>query len=217
MSFSLIPTDDPYWEGVDLNYWATHNYEWCHPDALTTKDGKLEITMTEQPIHGLNFRSGFLQSWNKLCFSQEAYIEVNLSLPGDPKTIGFWPGVWTMGNLGRAGYGATNDGTWPYSYDSCDAGTLANQTYANNTGPAAAKNSGSKDYGGELSWLPGQRLSACTCSGDDHPGPKNSVGRSAPEIDILEAQVDYHGYGTASQSVQIVSIYSSETSIFFAL
>jgi hypothetical protein len=23
-----------------------------------------------------------------------------------------------MGNLARAGFGATNDGTWPYSYDS---------------------------------------------------------------------------------------------------
>jgi Beta-glucan synthesis-associated protein SKN1/KRE6/Sbg1 len=23
--------------------------------------------------------------------------------------------VWTMGNLGRAGYGASTDGTWPYS------------------------------------------------------------------------------------------------------
>ena len=33
-----------------------------------------------------------------------------------------------MGNLGRAGYGGTLDGLWPYSYDTCDVGTLANQT-----------------------------------------------------------------------------------------
>lgn len=35
---------------------------------------------------------------------------------------------WAMGNLGRAGYGASLDGTWPYSYDACDVGTVANQT-----------------------------------------------------------------------------------------
>lgn len=39
-----------------------------------------------------------------------------------------WPAVWTMGNLGRAGYGGSLDGTWPYTYDSCDVGTLPNQT-----------------------------------------------------------------------------------------
>ena len=39
-----------------------------------------------------------------------------------------WPAIWTMGNLGRAGYGGTLDGMWPYTYDSCDVGTLPNQT-----------------------------------------------------------------------------------------
>lgn len=53
-----------------------------------------------------------LQSWNKFCFTG-GYIEVSLSLPGSPTIPGFWPGAWTMGNLGRAGYGATTDGTWP--------------------------------------------------------------------------------------------------------
>jgi hypothetical protein len=33
-----------------------------------------------------------------------------------------------MSNLGRAGYGATNDGSWPYVYDDCDVGVLRNQT-----------------------------------------------------------------------------------------
>ena len=34
--------------------------------------------------------------------------------------------------------------------------------------------------------LPGQRLSACTCAGEDHPGPDVTVGRGVPEIDIIE-------------------------------
>lgn len=72
-------------------------------------------------------------------------------------------------------------------------GTVANQSI--NGIPVAATNTGkASKYDGALSFLPGQRLSACSCPGSDHPGPKlgngNFAGRSAPEIDIFEAQVD---------------------------
>jgi hypothetical protein len=126
---TFFPGDDPYWEGVDFHYWPTGDFEWYDPSAITTKDGHLVITMTEEPIHDLNFKSGMLQSWNKLCFSKGVYIEgmsplyldhqyradpllqiVSVSLPGTNDVGGFWPGVWTMGNLGRAGYGATTEG-----------------------------------------------------------------------------------------------------------
>jgi len=197
------PGDDPFWEGVDLNYWQTVNYEWVDPDAVITQDGNLLITMSEQPTHDLNFQSGFVQSWNKFCLHRGAYIEMNVSLPGRGDVIGLWPGLWTMGNLGRAGYGATNDGLWPYSYDTCDVGTQPGQLNNDRSTPTAARTTGEKDYGGTLSYLAGQRLSACTCKGDEHPGPRNSKGRGAPEIDILEAQVDYHGYGSGSQSMQV--------------
>ncbi|GAA5961799.1 hypothetical protein JCM21900_003313 [Sporobolomyces salmonicolor] len=198
------PGDDPFWEAVDLHYWATGDFEWYDPDAVTTKDGNLVLTISEEPIHGLNFRSGMLQSWNKFCFTG-GYIEVNISLPGSNDISGFWPGAWTLGNLARAGYGSTTDGTWPYSYNSCDLGTLPNQTNVAGTGPAAALDTGLQDYGGALSYLPGQRLSACTCAGGDHPGPNVGVGRGAPEIDILEAQVSWTGkelVGSVSQSAQ---------------
>lgn len=76
---------------------------------------------------------------------------------------------------------------WPYIYDSCDVGTLPNQTL--NNAPIAALESGSDFYNGTLSYLPGQRLSRCTCPGESHPGPMHHdgtyVGRSAPEIDIF--------------------------------
>lgn len=84
-------------------------------------------------------------------------------------------------------------------------GTLANQTNAEKTAPLAAINAHglySADVGHKLSFLEGQRASACTCSGEDHPGPNVRVGRSAPELDILEAQV-LNGHGEASQSLQI--------------
>jgi hypothetical protein len=97
-----------------------------------------------------------------------------------------------MGNLGRAGYGGTLDGMWPYSYDSCDVGTLPNQTM--NGLPEIATTSGPQQFDGSLSYLPGQRLSRCTCHSDTtHPGPKLNdgtfVGRAAPEIDMIEAVV----------------------------
>ncbi|KAE8201074.1 hypothetical protein CF328_g2785 [Tilletia controversa] len=132
--------DDPYWTAVDLNYWGTSDYEWYTPLGATTKDGSLQISLTEQPMNNLNFKSAMLQSWNKLCV-QGGYLEVSVMLPGDPTVPGYWPAVWTMGNLGRAGYGATNEGMWPYNYDTCDVGTMPNQTYlANGTGgPLAAE------------------------------------------------------------------------------
>ena len=117
---------------------------------------------------------------------------------------------------------------WPYSYDSCDVGTLPNQTYPGTQTPIAATENGDPQHNNVLvrtyyscviakhpadsdlcfvaqSMLPGQRLSACTCPGESHPGPQNSdgsfVGRSAPEIDLFEALIDGKR-GQVSQSAQ---------------
>jgi hypothetical protein len=97
---------------------------------------------------------------------------------------------------------------WPYTYDSCDVGTVHNQTY---NGLPLNATSGNDIYNqGLLSFLPGQRLSRCTCAGDAHlhPGPTHPdgtfVGRSAPEMDVFEQQVGLvqKGIGEVSQSVQ---------------
>lgn len=141
-------------------------------------------------LHDLNYQGGMITSWNKFCFTG-GYVEASVQLPGVSNIAGLWPAIWMMGNLGRAGYGATTDGMWPYTYDACDVGTVANQSVNGN--PPAASVNGDPGKGGVLSYLPGQRLSRCTCEGEDHPGPKHSdgsyVGRAAPEIDIFEAQV----------------------------
>lgn len=184
------PGDDPYWEAVDLHYWETNNLEWYDPTAITTDDGALVITLSQKATHDLNYQGGMMSTWNKFCFTG-GYIEANVSLPGLNDVVGLWPAIWTMGNLGRAGYGATLQGLWPYSYDSCDVGTVANQSVHGQ--PVAATENGDASYGGVLSYLPGQRLSRCTCDGESHPGPKHSdgtfVGRAAPEIDMFEAQI----------------------------
>jgi beta-glucanase (GH16 family) len=86
------------------------DFEWHDPSVPTTKDGHLVITMTQEEIHDLNLKSGMLQSWNQLCFNKNAIFEVSASLPGTSGIGGFWPGIWTMGNLGRAAYGGTTEG-----------------------------------------------------------------------------------------------------------
>jgi hypothetical protein len=85
---TFFPGDDPYWEGVDLHYWPTNDFEWYDPSAITTRDGNLVITMTQEPIHDLNFKSGMIQSWNKVCFSGGVYIEGQC-----PGLLSFTPSV----------------------------------------------------------------------------------------------------------------------------
>ena len=73
--------------------------------------------------------------------------------------------------------------------------------------PYAATVDGDHAYNWALSYLPGQKLSRCTCDGEDHPGPKHPdgtfVGRSAPEIDMFEAQTGGDPLrGQVSQSAQ---------------
>ncbi|KAF8624603.1 hypothetical protein AX17_007096 [Amanita inopinata Kibby_2008] len=207
---TFYPGDDPYWEAVDLWYGVTGDLEWYDPSQITTRNGSLVITMdstatlssnltpgstapfTLDTNHQLQYRSGMLQSWNKFCFTT-GYIEVSVTFPGpDENTQGYWPGAWTMGNLARPGYSATTDGMWPYTYDTCDVGTFPNQTFPDHSGPTAALHSdfSRSKYNYELSWLSGQRLSACSCPGGDHPGPVYNKGRGAPEIDVFETQKD---------------------------
>ncbi|RDX50993.1 beta-glucan synthesis-associated protein [Lentinus brumalis] len=187
---SFYPGDDPYWEAVDLHYWATNNLEWYDPASITTRNGSLEITLTDKPNHGLKYTGGMMSTWNKFCFTG-GLVEASVMLPGFNNIQGLWPAIWAMGNLGRAGYGATLDGTWPYTYDACDVGTVSNQTL--NGLPVAATQDNDPGNGGALSFLEGQRLSRCTCPGESHPGPVHQdgtyVGRAAPEIDMFEAQV----------------------------
>lgn len=177
--------DDPYFFAPDIWYGATRDLEWYDPDAVTTFDGTLELRLDQFPNHGLNFRSGMLNSWNHLCF-KGGIFEVSVSLPGPAGVPGMWPGAWTMGNLGRPGYLATTDGMWPYTYQACDVGITPNQSSSDG-----------------LSNLPGQRLSSCTCPGEDHPTP--GTGRGAPEIDIIEVGATYppHSMPIATQSFQV--------------
>ena len=181
---TFYPGDDPFWTAPNIWYGATQDMEWYDPDAVTTGGGTLQLRLDNFPNHNLQYRSGMLNSWNQLCFKGGVF-EVSISLPGPAGVPGLWPGVWTMGNLGRPGYKATTDGVWPYTYNSCDAGITPNQSAPDG-----------------MSFLPGQRLNSCTCKGEDHPNP--GTGRGAPEIDILEAAVNaQNALGVVTQSYQV--------------
>ncbi|KAJ9102260.1 hypothetical protein QFC19_004807 [Naganishia cerealis] len=83
---TFFPGDDPFWEGVDLHYHGTNDFEWYDPSAIHTEGGSLIITQTQERINDLNFKSGMLQSWNKVCFWGSMYIEDEH--PGPNITIG---------------------------------------------------------------------------------------------------------------------------------
>ena len=78
---SFYPGDDPYWEAVNLWYWTTRDSEWYDPAQVTTGNGALRIKLEQKDTHGLPYRSGMLQSWNKFCFSS-GYLEVSVTFPG---------------------------------------------------------------------------------------------------------------------------------------
>lgn len=182
---SFYENDDPFWQAVDLHYASTNDLEWYDPDAVTTKDGTLRLRLDAFKNHDLDYRSGMLQSWNKLCF-KGGVLEISASLPAPAGVPGLWPGAWTLGNLARPGYMSTTDGVWPYAYDECDAGITPNQSSSDG-----------------LSFLPGQRFPRCVCEGEEHPSP--GKGRGAPEIDVFEAGADGDlGRGVVTQSSQIV-------------
>ena len=106
---TFYPGDDPYWEAVDLHYWQTNNKEWYDTSAVTTRNGALEITLSRKKNHNLNFTGGMISTWNKFCFTG-GLVEASVMLPGYNNVQGLWPAIWAMGNLGRAGYGASLDG-----------------------------------------------------------------------------------------------------------
>lgn len=148
------------------------------------------------------FASGMVTSWNKLCFTG-GYLEVSVQMPGDDFYSGFWPAVWLMGNLGRAGARREGGGLcaskWPRPACKgarvrrpspmaapCFAGYLESTTgfwpYSYDVCDAAA---------GVVDWssLSGQSYSACPdTSGQNRTrfGWTAGVGRGAPEVDMFE-------------------------------
>uniref|UniRef100_A0A0W0G5C2 Putative beta-glucan synthesis-associated n=1 Tax=Moniliophthora roreri TaxID=221103 RepID=A0A0W0G5C2_MONRR len=170
--------------------------------------GNFGLIDPDTPPEAYTFKSVHHGRELQLVFSDEFNRDGRTFYPGDDP---YWEAVdlhyWGTNNLEWYDPAAL----WPYTYDACDVGTLPNQTYPDGSGPELALKDGDRGYDGVLSYLPGQRLSRfvhfelpprkltsskkfrCTCPGESHPGPMHKdgtyVGRSAPEIDMIEAQV----------------------------
>lgn len=143
-----------------------------------------------------NFRSGMLSAWNKACFTG-GYVEARVQLPGKRGVPSFWPAIWMMGNLGRAGYMYSTAGQWPYSFNACPSGP--------NVGPNPAA----------YPWSPPitpQMFTACGAVGlpagvsAEDWGMSASLGRGAPEIDIFEAVIPATGSPQVSQTLQMAPV-----------
>ena len=101
--------------------------------AVTTVDGMLKISSYIEPTRWTrldpvdkknvaekkDFKSGMVQSWNKMCFTG-GIVEVDVIMPGDPFIGGLWPAIWILGNLGRSTYEVSTNNIWPWSYNKCD-------------------------------------------------------------------------------------------------
>jgi hypothetical protein len=117
-----------------------------------------------------------LQTWNKFCF-QGGMLEVRAQLPSvasndtlnpdrgngntaraeTTKFYPTWPGIWLMGNLGRALFSSSTARMWPFSYNECNESVFDSSN---------------------------QRISACNSTPGHGLNPNQ--GRGAVEIDLLE-------------------------------
>ena len=156
---------DPRWTAVSRNDDTNNNLAYFTPDAVTTRLGALEITATNTGFRDATYASGSVQGWNKFCL-QGGIVDVSYTLPGNPGVPGVWPGIWMMGNLGRATFTLSTEGLWPWTYNECER---------------------------EIERTAGQLISACTHRAEESElstlsGLNGAQGRGVPEIDILETR-----------------------------
>ncbi|DBA01290.1 TPA: hypothetical protein N0F65_001795 [Lagenidium giganteum] len=164
---------DRKWTAIDQRDTSNMGQHYFLPQAVQADKGSLIIT-TSKPktrYRGAKYVSGSLQTWNKFCFTG-GFVEVKAILPGKWGIPGTWPAIWVMGNIGRAAFLGSQEGTWPWSFDYC------------------------------APWVEDvekteQLISRCgNRTDDDDPysypedyGLHPFQGRGATEIDVMEAQI----------------------------
>ncbi|EGZ29202.1 hypothetical protein PHYSODRAFT_467505 [Phytophthora sojae] len=174
---SFRPGDDHIWTSLDKPDGVNGALEiYSHNMTSTKCDGDtcyffIEVSDEPQTIKVYNmykyppgyenahffYRAAMVQSWNKFCF-QGGMLEVRAQLPVASKAYyPTWPGIWMMGNLGRAIFSASTNRMWPFSYNKCEPDVFNPDN---------------------------QRISAC--DDDPGYGMNPNQGRGAPEIDLLE-------------------------------
>lgn len=164
---------DRKWTAIDIRDETNMGQHYFLPQAVQIDKDNLIIT-TSKPktkYRGAEYVSGSLQTWNKFCFTG-GFVEVRAILPGKWGVPGTWPAIWIMGNLGRAAFLGSQEGTWPWSFDACAPYVEKAQKVT-------------------------QKISACGNLTDkddpesypEHYGLSPFKGRGATEIDVIEAQI----------------------------
>ncbi|RLN92138.1 hypothetical protein BBJ28_00022866, partial [Nothophytophthora sp. Chile5] len=164
---------DSKWTAMDIRDTSNMAQHYFLPQAVQIDKGNLIITSSKpkNKYRGTKYVSGSVQTWNKFCYTG-GYVEVQAVLPGKWGVPGTWPAIWIMGNIGRAPYLDSEDGTWPWSFDMC--------------APFVEKTEKVK-----------QKINACgnltnkhdTSSYPEMYGLNPFQGRGATEIDVMEAQI----------------------------
>lgn len=210
-----VTDNNAKWTAEDLYYKPTQDLEVYLSRQVTTQDGSAVITLEQGASQAAyqtdtcsigkqaaNFKSGMMSGWNKFCYTG-GYVEARVQLPGKVGVPSYWPALWMMGNLGRAGYQCSTRGQWPYSFNTCPT--------AANMGPNTAV----------FPWNPPvtpQMFTACGANNlptgivPEDWGMSSTVGRGAPEIDIFEASVPSSGVPYVSQTLQMGPVQPPGTS-----
>ncbi|ETN03000.1 hypothetical protein PPTG_16032 [Phytophthora nicotianae INRA-310] len=164
---------DSKWTAVNIRDTTNMGQHYFLPQAVQIDKGNLIITTSKpkQRYRGTKYVSGSVQTWNKFCYTG-GFVEVRAILPGKWGIPGTWPAIWIMGNIGRAPFLGSQDGTWPWSFDVC--------------APYVEKVEKVK-----------QKINACGNLTNKHDkesypemyGLNPFQGRGATEIDVIEAQI----------------------------
>ncbi|KAH9098016.1 hypothetical protein LEN26_016820 [Aphanomyces euteiches] len=157
-------------ENMDTTNMGQHYFS---PQAVQIDEGNLIITTSkpEEEYKGAKYVSGSVQTWNKFCFTG-GYVIMRAIMPGKWGIPGTWPAFWLMGNIGRATYLGSQEGTWPWSMDTC------------------------APWVNDYIKVP-QKITACgNLTDEDDPdslperfGLRPRQGRGATEIDVFEVQI----------------------------
>lgn len=144
-SRNFRPGRDSKWQALNLHYDVNGDLANFRDSAVSLQGGAAIITVTREnvtaPASGrwgekqvaMPYKSGMLQGWNKFCFTG-GMVEARVKLPGGVDYGGLWPAIFTMGNLGRAGYVRSTEGIWPYMYDVCDAAAVSRVPWSSQNG-----------------------------------------------------------------------------------
>ncbi|MEM7626895.1 MAG: glycoside hydrolase family 16 protein [Planctomycetota bacterium] len=88
--FDQPSPDTSEWELFDLRNSFNNELQYYRPEQITTRDGNLVITATDQPLDGKQYRSGRMESWQEWGFGR---FEARIKLPTGQ---GYWPAFWLL-------------------------------------------------------------------------------------------------------------------------